>query len=219
MKKSFTPAAGFGALTPLYDLGIAALTRESRWRTALVKQIGVTDRDVVVDVGCGTGSLLVRLAGVAPGATLIGIDPDPAILARAREKARRAGARIEFHQGFAADTQSIVRGRATKCVSSLVFHQVPAAEKLPGLRAMVGALDAGSGEVHIADYGLQRSKAMRSLFRLTVQQLDGVDQTQPNADGILPGLMGQAGLIEVTETATIATPTGSISLYRGRRPR
>ena len=30
---------------------------------------------------------------------------------------------------------------------------------------------------------------MRLAFRLTVQRLDGIDDTQPNADGVLPGLM------------------------------
>jgi Cu+-exporting ATPase len=27
---------------------------------------------------------------------------------------------------------------------------------------------------------------MRLAFRLTVQRLDGIDDTQPNADGVLP---------------------------------
>jgi hypothetical protein len=103
-----------------------------------------------------------------------------------------------------------------KIVSSLVFHQVPLAEKRAGLAAMHAALGAG-GELHIADYGWQRTRAMRGLFRL-VQMVDGFDDTQPNADGILPDLMVEAGFDDVRETAVIPTLTGSISLYRGVRP-
>ncbi|MBV8173809.1 MAG: hypothetical protein JO151_04490 [Verrucomicrobia bacterium] len=47
---------------------------------------------------------------------------------------------------------------------------------------------ACNGELHIADYGLQRTPLMRSLFRI-VQYIDGFEDTQPNADGILPTLM------------------------------
>ena len=54
---------------------------------------------------------------------------------------------------------------------------------------------------------------MRTLFRLTVQSLDGVSDTQPNADGVLPQLMREAGLT-VDTTRVIPTLTGSISIFR-----
>ena len=76
---------------------------------------------------------------------------------------------------------------------------------------------APHGEVHIADYGLQRTPLMRALFTATVQNLDGREDTEPNAQGILPVLMRTAGFVGVEETLVIPTLTGSISLYRGRR--
>ena len=72
--------------------------------------------------------------------------------------------------------------------------------------------------MHIADYGLQRTRLMRSLFRF-VQYVDGYKDTQPNADGILPVLMKETGFAQVEETTVIPTPTGSISLYRAIRSR
>ena len=57
---------------------------------------------------------------------------------------------------------------------------------------------------------------MRLLFR-QVQHLDGMEGTQPNADGIVPVLMEEIGFDNVRENRVIATPTGSISLYSGRR--
>lgn len=169
-----------------------------------------------MDVGCGTGSLLVLLGRAAPGAVLVGIDPDPEVLRRAAVKAAAAGLAVELLQGFAEDAAALLAGRrAAKVVSSLVFHQVPLAGKAAGLAAMHAALAPG-GEIHIADYGLQRTRLMRWLF-WHVQLLDGRADTEPNARGILPDLMRGASFRDVAETAIVPTPTGSISLYRGRR--
>src|SRR3546814_11780519 len=44
---------------------------------------------------------------------------------------------------------------------------------------------------------LFRSWLMRMLFRSTIQRLDGVSDTQPNADGVLVPLMAQAGFVQI----------------------
>src|SRR5690606_35182255 len=99
---------------------------------------------------------------------------------------------------------------ADAVVSSLMFHQVPMAEKQAGLAAMHAALRPG-GRLLIADYGRQCG-LMRLLFRLTIQRLDGVVDTQPNADGMLPQLVAEAGFRNVREAARIHTITGTIAL-------
>lgn len=67
--------------------------------------------------------------------------------------------------------------------------------------------------VLIADYMRQDSPLMRTLFRATVQQLDGTTDTQPNADGVL-----EHNLDEIFDNARplerIHTLTGTISLWR-----
>lgn len=60
-------------ITPFYDFGVAVLTRENRWRSALIEQVRPRPGEVIVDVGCGTGSLLVRLGKAAPSARLTGL--------------------------------------------------------------------------------------------------------------------------------------------------
>jgi hypothetical protein len=74
------------------------------------------------------------------------------------------------------------------------------------------------GELHVADYGLQHTPLMRKLFRV-VQAGHGVANSEPNARGVLPELMEGVGFARVRETAVIATPTGSVSLYRAERGR
>ena len=215
MSRDYTPAAGYHWLTPFYDLGVAVLTREGRWRQALVRQLAPQPADIILDLGCGTGSLLLRIGKVAPAATLIGIDPDPVVLARARKRFAEEKIVVELRTGFAREVGDLVADRRpTKIVSSLVFHQVPMAEKKAALAAAYKAL-SGSGELHIADYGLQRTWLMRTLFRGFIQNLDGRENTEPNARGVLPDLMKAAGFKDVKETMVFPTPSGSISLYRG----
>ena len=55
--KTYTPALGFRALTPLYDLAISGFTREGRWRPSLVRRVAPRPHERIVDVGCGTGTL------------------------------------------------------------------------------------------------------------------------------------------------------------------
>lgn len=217
VEPAYTPAAGHHWLTPIYDLGVAALTREAQWRGALVEQLDPKMNDTIVDIGCGTGSLLLRLGRAAPSARLIGIDPDPAVMARAQARFAAAGLSVELHVGFARQMAELVGDkRPTKIISSLVFHQVPMEEKEAAFASIFRALGTG-GELHIADYGLQRTRLMRTLFRSIIQNLDGQANTEPNARGVLPGLMAVAGFRNVEETNVIATLSGSISLYRAMR--
>ena len=210
----YVPALGYHFLTPFYDTAIALLTREATWRKALVKQIAADQRDVVVDVGCGTGTLAVMLKRASPYTTVYGLDPDPNVLGRAEIKARDKGVLVHFMKGYGADlAEHAASLRVTKVVSSLVLHQVPLEGKRAILHSMHAAIKPG-GEIHIADYGLQRSVLMRFLFR-QIQHLDGYEGTQPNADGIVPVLMEEIGFDRVRENRVIATPTGSISLYSG----
>lgn len=215
MTQDFTPALGHKALTPLYDAAIALLTREGRWRKALIARIAPRDGDTIVDVGCGTGSLALMLKRAAPGARVVGMDPDAEVLQRAADKAHQAGVGIEFMQGYARDADVLLAAPADKIVSSLVFHQVPMSEKLAGLTAMHRALRA-DGELHVADYGLQRTALMRALFS-QIQALDGRENTTPNARGVLIELMHKAGFDAAREMSVIPTPTGSISLYAAHK--
>lgn len=213
---AFTPALGRKGLNGLYDLAIALLTREHVWRTALLEQVNPRAGDAIVDVGCGTGTFAIMLKQAAPGARIVGLDPDPDILAIAADKAEAAGVEIEWRQGFANDAADL--GLVfDKAVSSLVFHQVPLPMKRAGISAMAAAIGPG-GEVHIADYARQDSSLMRRLFRLTVQRVDGLADTQPNADGALESIIRELHAGAARPTRIVHTPTGTISLFQVSKP-
>jgi len=211
-EKDFTPALGNSSFTPLYDAAIGLLTREDTWRSALLEVLQPTSEDRILDVGCGTGSLAVKIKHNSPGSEVHGIDPDASILQIAEKKAKKQSVSITFHQGFLTQETTQTLGRFSAVVSSLVFHQTPMDEKR-NLLSVISKLLLSGGKVCIADYGLQRTKLMKTLFRRTVQAIDGVSDTQPNADGCLPILMKDAGFLDVSEVKVIPTATGSISIY------
>ena len=216
-EQSFTPALGYPRLTPLYDVAIASLTRERIWRDALVHSIRPTSGDRILDVGCGTGSLALKLKKLAPSASVFGLDPDPQVLARASKKAQQDSLVVDWREGFlTAEFVTAIRPM-NKVVSSLVLHQTPVDEKRRIL-ALIGQVLEPGGTLHIADYGLQRTTLMRTLFRRTVQAIDGTEDTAPNADGKLLEYMREAGFESVAELKVVPTPTGSISIYRAQSP-
>jgi ubiquinone/menaquinone biosynthesis C-methylase UbiE len=214
-EKAFTPAAGYAALTPLYDISIGLLTREETWRSALIEQVAATGTDRILDVGCGTGSLAIKMKLLSPNTEIHGIDPDRHILRRAQAKAMKKGADIAFHHGFLVPTSVSELGHFSTVVSSLVFHQTPLEEKRNILYSIVKLLEP-NGKLCIADYGLQRTTLMKTLFRRTIQVIDGYKDTQPNAEGCLPKFMEEAGFVKVSEVRVIPTITGSISIYVAR---
>ncbi|PBC70248.1 ubiquinone/menaquinone biosynthesis C-methylase UbiE [Streptomyces sp. TLI_235] len=218
-EQTFTPALGRFAPTRLYD-PVIALMRERLWRSLLAMHVAPRPGDVIVDVGCGTGSLALLLGRVEPQARIVGVDPDREVLAVARRKAATAvaaaGATPEWRVGLGDAVADIVgAGSADAVVSSLVLHQCPLAMKRAVLAAMFAVLRPG-GRLVLADYGLQRTRAMRLAFR-AVQFADGREDTQPNADGVLPHLMFEAGFRTVREAEVVPTVTGSISVYTARR--
>ncbi|QNQ10267.1 class I SAM-dependent methyltransferase [Sphingomonas alpina] len=215
--QKFIPALGKSSLTGSYDRVVAVMSRERRWRSALADLIAPSGEDSIVDFGAGTGTLCIELKRRAPGCRLVGIDPDPQVLAIARAKAETLGMAIDWHQAMGDRAGEVVAdGSATKVVSSLVLHHCDLPMKRAMLRVMGNILRPG-GHLFIADYGRQRTLGMRASF-LLVQAIDGFKTTGQNARGMLPQLIAEAGFAQIVEDRVVPTPTGSISLYTARKP-
>ncbi|OXM65515.1 methyltransferase domain-containing protein [Amycolatopsis vastitatis] len=86
----------------------------------------------VVDVGCGAGRAVAELAG--RGVRSIGIDPDPRMLAAARERWPELDFRVGVAGGLPLDDGSVAGYRADK-----VFHEIadPAAALAEARRVLV----------------------------------------------------------------------------------
>jgi len=93
--RTYIPAAGRDIFLPFYDV-ITRLLGADNARAALIEQAHLRANDRVLDVGCGTGTLITLLKRRQPEVEVVGLDPDPKALARARRKAERAAVSIRF---------------------------------------------------------------------------------------------------------------------------
>src|SRR6266478_2037249 len=124
--RSYLPAAGHDWSLPLYDPMVKLLGGDAA-RAVLLDQAAVRPADRVLDIGCGTGTLAVLIKRRYPAVEVVGLDPDPRALARARRKAQRAALSIQLDRGF-ADELPYADGSFDRVFSSFMLHHLQAAE-------------------------------------------------------------------------------------------
>ncbi len=205
---AYIPALRFHALTGFYDPVVRLMTCEDAFKRVLVAGLR-PDLERILDVGCGTGTLLAMLRASHPDAALFGIDIDAQVLDLARAKLADD---VSLHLGSA--TGLAWESASFDCVvSSLAFHHLKRAEKLKSLEAIRRVLRSG-GEFHLADWGPPHGPLMRLAF-LGVRLVDGIAVTRDHVAGNIPTLMKAAGFRGVRVISSQRTPLGSLYVYRG----
>jgi SAM-dependent methyltransferase len=111
--RTYLPAAGRDWRLPLYDPLVKLLGGDAA-RRALLDEAALRPGQRVLDVGCGTGTLATLIKQLHPEVGVVGLDPDPKALARARRKAARTAVRVQFDQGFETSCR-IPRRRSIEC--------------------------------------------------------------------------------------------------------
>lgn len=105
----------------------------------------------IVDLGCGSGQLAIRLGRLRRHARLVGVDPSVEMLRIARENASRAGLlNFEARQGSAEEVP-IESGSVDLVVSQSSFHEWENPQK--GLTEILRILRPG-GCLILKDYNL-----------------------------------------------------------------
>jgi len=126
----------------LYDIGSWLLLRgRSKWyRRRLLELAGVQPGSRVLDVGCGTGSLVIA-ASRGGAAAVSGVDASPEMLDIAGRKAKRAGVETTFRLASAealpsADTSFDV------VFNTIMLHHLPRPARVQCAREMRRVLKA-----------------------------------------------------------------------------
>jgi ubiquinone/menaquinone biosynthesis C-methylase UbiE len=196
--RAYIPAAGHDFLLPFYDplnrlLGVGALHDE------LIAEAHLEPGHRVLDVGCGTGSLAVRIRGKYPQVEVVGLDPDPKALAIARRKAERAGVTVRFEQGY-GDALRFGDAEFDRVTSSLMLHHLDLPTRRGMLREVLRVLRPG-GSLHLLDFGRSEERSSRFLSRL----LYGAEDLRENSDPRVAALLTDAGFEAVERVAGAAT--------------
>ena len=207
----YIPALRFDWLTVVYDPVLRLTTRETAFKTALVKQIDVESGGRALDLACGTGTLTMMVKNAYPETAVFGIDGDLKILEIAKRKANRAGVKVEFDSGLSFELP--FPDKSFDCVvSSLFFHHLTRDNKLRTLREVRRILKP-DGELLVADWGLPENLLMKFASR-GIKLLDGVETTADSFDGLLPSFVNECGFREVKETSHFNTLFGTIRLLK-----
>lgn len=211
-KQTYIPALGYDSLSNFYDQMIRWMMPEEKFRSRLVEQANIQACEKILEFGFGTASQTILMKQKTPDAQIIGVDVDPKIRDLALKKFEKTGLdiRLDLYDGA---TLPYPDSAFDKVVSSLVFHQLTAEQKLKCLRELRRVLKP-NGEIHIGDWGEAKHFGMRLAF-LLVQCLDGFKTTTDNVKGLMPDFMEKAGFKKVRETEFINTRLGTFSFYSG----
>jgi ubiquinone/menaquinone biosynthesis C-methylase UbiE len=215
-ESKFVPALGFHCLTPCYDAIIRITGRERTVKQALVEQAHLEPGQQVLDLGSGTGTLAIWIKRHQPLAAVTGVDGDPKILAIALRKAHKANIPVQFAQALSYHLP-YPPAQFDRVLSSMLFHHLSWPDKVRTAQEIFRVLKPGA-ELHIADWGRAANLCMRGLF-LTVQLLDGFENTRDHVQDKLMPLFAQNGFIDVSQRQTVNTIYGTISLYSATKPR
>jgi ubiquinone/menaquinone biosynthesis C-methylase UbiE len=206
-KRTYLPAAGRDSLLPLYDV-MTRLMGAGQARRGLLDQAQIRPGHRILDIGCGTGSLLIQLKRLYPGTDVVGLDPDAKALARASRKAAREAVSIQFDHGF-GDELPYPEASFDRVLSSLMFHHIPADEKVKTVRAIRRVLKPG-GEFHMLDFEGPEKGAHGILSRL----LHSNQRLKDNSESRVLRVMTEAGFAEPKKVGHRTMFFGHIAYYQ-----
>lgn len=148
-RREFLPAAGHDLFLPLYD-PLVNLLGFGRARQELISQANIKPDHDILDIGCGTGTFIVMLKKQYAAVRIVGLDPDPKALRRAKSKVTRAAVSAQLDQGF-ADELPYKKESFDRVFSSFMFHHLEQQEREKTLKEVLRVLKPG-GSFHLLDF-------------------------------------------------------------------
>lgn len=144
----------------LYDL---LGSKMSGGRDTLVEVAVPQPGEVVLDVGCGTGTVALTIASGGAGThEVTGIDASPEMIEMARRKAAKAGARVTFEVAAIEDLP-FADGTFDLVTSSLMLHHLPAELKPTAIAEVRRVLKPG-GRFVVMDFARESHSLLGHLL-------------------------------------------------------
>ena len=211
-KGAYIPALKYHWMTRFYDPLIQWGMQEKKLKMHLVNQAVLQPGEVVMDLACGTGTLVLLIRQSHSHVQVIGVDADPEIVAIAKEKINRNQTNgISFKEGF-SDRLPFSNNLFHHVFTSLFIHHLTLEKKKETFEEVHRTLRSG-GQFHLLDFDKPQNGLMRVAF-FPVQFLDGFETTSPHVKGIIPTLLKETGFAAIEETGQFSTVVGTLRAYR-----
>ncbi|MEW6087545.1 MAG: class I SAM-dependent methyltransferase [bacterium] len=210
-KNNYIPALLFDFLTPFYDFIVNTGIPVSLLNNELVKHANIMDNYNILDIGCGTGTLIIDIKKKYPGTEVTGLDGDPKILKIAEKKIKRNNLSINLVQGMSYSLP-YADNSFDRVLSSLMAHHLDYGSKTRTFAEVLRVLKPG-GEFLLLDIGKPEN-----IFMLVLSQFFNLlEESSENIKGILPKMIENAGFYNVEVVYTRSTIIGSLSMIKGTK--
>jgi SAM-dependent methyltransferase len=213
----YVPALSYDILTPLFD-PLVGLFFGARQRRQVIDLLALQPGERLLDLGCGTGTLLLMAGAGRPEVVLVGVDVDPRILTIARRKIERSRRRRACHLPIhlinaTADRLPFPGGSFAAVTSTLIFHHLPTETKRQALKQVYGLLAPG-GRFLLVDFGPIDS-AVQRLFVRAVRAFRAPEAPTmaDNVAGRIPAFLRDAGFV----VEEVAPPHRGIRFLRATK--
>jgi len=211
-QRTFIPAAGSDWLLPFYD-PVSKLLGSASAHRQLIDEAELRAGQRVLEIGCGTGSLILLVKSLHPAVEAIGLDPDPKALARAQRKLERCGISVQLDRGF-SDELPYPDESYDRVLSALMFHHLDRNEKTQTLHEVLRVLKPG-GSLHLLDFGSGQDGSDGPLARL----FRASEHLRDNSADVILALMQSVGFASPAVTANRRMMIfGRIFYYRASAP-
>jgi SAM-dependent methyltransferase len=212
-EKAYLPAAGHDWLLPLYDPLVKLLGGDTA-RTILLDQATIRPGHRVLDIGCGTGTLAILIKRLHPDVDVVGLDPDPKALARAKRKAERSAVSIRLDQGFSHELP-YSEASFNRVFSTFMFHHLMVDKREKTLYEVRRVLTPG-GSLHMLDF----TGTEASGHGLLARHFHSSHRLKDNSEERILALMNRAGFISCEKVIEGAMLFGSlrIAYYQASAP-
>lgn len=195
-------------------LSMAAGVGDAHWQ--LIAQAAVPPGATVLDIGVGTGNLLLKVTRAVPDATVVGLDSDAASLAFAVTKASRLAVDVRLDHGDAAHL-AYPDATFDRVLSAFLLHHLSKDQQLRMLREVRRVLKP-AGSLHLLDFTPSgKGRVFRPLpVKLSRSHHNTSSERHPQ-NGQTLALVKQAELFDCTQVAQGRTRLGHHAFYRATR--
>jgi ubiquinone/menaquinone biosynthesis C-methylase UbiE len=156
--------------------------------------------------------LAILIKRLNPAAQVVGIDPDPKALARARRKAQRCEAAIQFDQGFSEEL-SYPDASFDRVFSAFMLHHVRPDAKPVSLREAFRVLKP-EGSLHLADF--DEGERLSGGFHGFLASIFHSHHGSSSHHSVL-ALMRHAGFVNSKKVGDQTVVLGRVVYYKGIR--